>query len=67
MLVLWLHAQFHLNRGNPNCALSSLIRASFDIIFFLYSTILPPLLGPKFAHSLGGASSSPPSFSFLLR
>ena len=33
----------------------------------LCSTILPPLTGPKFAHSLGEASSSPPSFPFSLR
>ena len=49
------------------CALSFLIHASSDIILLLYSTILPPLPGPEFVHSLGIASASPPSFSFLLR
>ena len=38
-----------------------------SFFLFLCSTILPPLHGPEFAHFLGVASSSPPSFLFPLR
>ena len=65
--AIWLLLSFIFIEVIQIYALSSLIHARFDIIILLCNTILAPLPGPEFTHSLAVASSSPISFPFPLR
>ena len=57
MLVQCLPTWSHLYQGN----------SIMLIQFLLYCIVLPPLLRPEFAHSLGEVSSFTPNFPFPLR